>query len=189
MYKTEQDLSVKVVTDFKEFRPSFDCKSTVERLLGLTSPKYLSGLDRVVLRDGAEVPRRQMLRERKIGKSLGYYHRRTPERRAWIEMYVDRILDGEPPILLRMKWLRELSLGGTLFHEIGHHIDAQIEPHHGDRERVANQWKKKLFREYGSRRFAHLRFLRPNRPPVRWFFVATVYSLRWLSARMKKRAN
>lgn len=185
MVQKGQDHRVKIVTAFTEFRPPFDFESSIDTLLRLTAPKYLRGLDRILLRDGAGLPRRQIVEERKIGKSLGYYHKPTVQRRGWIELYVDRIVDGYSPILMRMRWFRERTLGATLFHELGHHINAQVKPQFGDAERIAEEWKRQLFREYTPRRFSHLMFLRPQRPPVSWLFRATVLTIRWLAARLK----
>ena len=185
MSKKGHEHSVEVTTQFKVYQSPLDLESSIDSLLRLTTPKYLVGLDRVVLRDGAGLSREQVLAERKIGKSRACYHKARNDQRAWIELYVDRIFDGQPQILLRMRWYRERVLGDSLFHEIGHHIDTQIEPQFGDAERIAERWKRQLFREYTPRRLGRLMLLRPQRPPVRWIFKATVLTIRWLAARLR----
>ena len=95
---------------------------------------------------------------------LGLYHgsQKRPHEAAWIEIFVDQVLRGAPRWALYFRIVRATLLGHTLFHEIGHHIHAWTQPEHREREDVADDWAKRLYRDYVRRRHPILRLiLRP----------------------------
>ena len=87
-------------------------------------------------------------RKRKVDKSgiLGRYHGAAHPRNssAWIELRVDKIVEG---LKGAPRWLpiaREVVFGHVLFHELGHHIHKTIRPEHSEKEDVADSWAGKL---------------------------------------------
>ncbi|OGW31122.1 MAG: hypothetical protein A2088_05855 [Nitrospirae bacterium GWD2_44_7] len=57
-----------------------------------------------------------------------------------------------------------MIFGDVLFHELGHHIHHTMSPKFKEREDVAEEWSKKLFREYNRNRYSYLKtfkFLKP----------------------------
>jgi hypothetical protein len=63
---------------------------------------------------------------------------------SWIELRVDKIVEG---LKGTPRWLpvaREIAFGHVLFHELGHHIHKTIRPEHSEKEDVADTWAGKL---------------------------------------------
>jgi hypothetical protein len=158
----------RVVASFSDYAPPFDVSSLVERMLGFVPPRYLLGLRDVVLTNkiGLSRARRRSVtksrgRKVKILQARGLYHPAWKGERAWIEIFVDSTFAGYEKGLWR--WLllfgyfQENELGGVLFHEIGHHIDATLRPEYREKEDIADDWSKKLMREW----------LRKERPLLR----------------------
>jgi hypothetical protein len=123
---------------------------SVEKLLSRIPPDYLAGLDKVVLRDKTDLTRKERqhrkTQARKSKVILGLYYRQTSKRQARIELFVDEIYRRWPAVLLRIPPLRDVFIGSTLFHEIGHHIHHAVIRGHGDPEAAANEWRRKLIR-------------------------------------------
>ena len=68
---------------------------------------------------------------------------------------VQELLDSAPLVptwALRLRLVRSLVLGDTLYHELGHHIHAQQQPEHRERETVADEWQTRLLRVHVRRR-------------------------------------
>jgi hypothetical protein len=113
--------------------------------------KYLRGLDCVVLMNLGGLSRRDRVgrvwsRKRRVDKSyiLGRYHPSSRNSLPYIELRVDKIIEGLKGISLRLPFLRELVFGHVLFHELGHHIHYTIRPEHKEKEDVADKWAGKL---------------------------------------------
>jgi hypothetical protein len=149
----------RVVTSFFDYVPPFDVSSLVERMLGSVPPRYLIGLREVVLTNkiGLSRARRRSVtksrgRKVKILQARGLYHAAWKGKQAWIEIFVDNTLSGYERGF--WKWLllfgcfRENALGGVLFHEIGHHIDATHRPEFREKEDIADDWSKRPSREW-----------------------------------------
>jgi len=145
--------TVRIATDYRHFRSPIDFSRSVDRLLLGTPPKYLAGLDSVILRDSGGFTRREKrLSEKDSTKALvGAYHRATRTTPPRIHLFIDNIVQG-PSLLLRLPLIRELLLAGPLFHELGHHIQEHIAPEHRDREATAEAWARRLTSEYFSSR-------------------------------------
>jgi hypothetical protein len=47
-----------------------------------------------------------------------------------------------------MPLFRWFSIGEVLYHEIGHHIHAEHRPVHDGKENVAEDWSRKLWRQF-----------------------------------------
>jgi hypothetical protein len=143
-------LNVQVVDRCTTYPLPARFQKTVERLLLGVSPKYLAGLQSVVLRDSGNLTRHEKKkRERLPGMVLlGTYYHRTRTTAPQIHLFVDKILRTWPAWLLRISLIRELVMARPLFHELGHHIQAEIVPEYREREGAAVAWSRKLGREY-----------------------------------------
>ena len=150
-----EENKVRVTEAYRNFAPPKYVAQTISKLLGTVPPKYLVGLDCVVLTYLAGQPRRNRLgkvtsRGRRVKKelSLGCYHRRRQGRKPWIEIYVDRILNYGLKLPLWIPFFRDVLFGKTLFHEVGHHIHLLIKPEYREKEDVADDWGKKLINNF-----------------------------------------
>ncbi|MFZ0338474.1 MAG: hypothetical protein WAL45_10610, partial [Terracidiphilus sp.] len=165
--------------NFSDYTPPFDVLSLTERLLASVPPRYLLGLREVVLTNkiGLSRARRRSVtksrgRKVKILQARGLYHPAWKGKQAWIEIFVDSTFAGYEKggwqWLLRFGYFRENALGGVLFHEIGHHIDATLRPEFREKEDIADDWSKKLGREWFRKERPLLRrILRPFMPLLR----------------------
>jgi hypothetical protein len=144
--KKSEAPKVRVVTDLHDFSGEVNLVRSVERLLSGVPAKYIAGLGSVLLRDsGGLTHSERKKRESRPGVPLlgTYYHAKgsTPPQ---IHLFVDQILVGWSPRFLRLPLILDVLLARPLFHELGHHIQARIEPEHRDHEAVATEWSNKL---------------------------------------------
>jgi hypothetical protein len=149
-----------VVEAYREYAPLCDAARTVQALLETVPDEHLQGLWRVVLTNsGALQGKRRKgwswARGRKVRHAkdaAGLYHQAWKGERAWIEVFVDKALLGCPAWALRLAMVREVLLGGVLYHELGHHLHKVQRPEHREREAVADQWSRRLLREHMRQR-------------------------------------
>jgi hypothetical protein len=178
----------RVVTSFSDYSPPFDVSSLVERMLGFVPPRYLLGLREVVLTNKiglSRARRRSVTKSRgkkvKILQARGLYHPAWKGKQAWIEIFVDSTLSvyekGLWRWLLHFGYFQENELGGVLFHEIGHHIDATHRPEFREKEDIADDWSKKLRREW----------LRKERPLLRRILRLLVPLIRVIAGTLAKK--
>jgi hypothetical protein len=78
---------------------------------------------------------------------LGLYHSAHRGKRAWIEIYVDKIVAPRKSYLW-VPFMTEAAFADVLCHEIGHHIHATIAREHRDQEDVAETWKESILIAY-----------------------------------------
>jgi hypothetical protein len=154
-----------VIASFCGYAPPFDPVPIVQRMLASVSPKYLVGLQRVVLTNSTGLPRKlrravTKSRGRKVRmvEARGVYHPAWRGNLAWIEIFVDNTLERcEKRRWSRLGFLREAEIGGVLFHEIGHHIHFTARPEYREKEDVADVWKARLGMNYRRGRYPILR--------------------------------
>lgn len=146
-----------IIEFYGDYQPPFDVGRIVRELLPLVPAKALVGLKSIVLTTSLQLPARE--RRRKIrsrgttfpGKeALGCYRSPRQGRPASIELYVDNMIKRCPEERLREKDQRELLVGSTLFHEIGHHVHELHQPRHVHAEIVAEEWEARLLRKVGK---------------------------------------
>jgi hypothetical protein len=148
-----------VVEGYWDYTPPFDATEVIEGMLRSVPQKYLLGLKEVVLTNKNSLPRKRRRsvtksrgRKVKIAAARGAYHQAWKGKQAWIEIFVDNALSvydkGFWRVLLHFGYFRESELGGVLFHEIGHHIDATLRPEFRDKEDIADDWSMKFKREW-----------------------------------------
>lgn len=154
-----------IIAAFSEYEPPFNVVAMLQRLIDSVPDKYLLGLTEVVLTNagGLSRDRRRSVtkargRKVRISGARGLYHPASHRRGAWVEIFVDNILNRwEGKWLGRSKWMRENELSDVLFHEIGHHIHFTVRPEYREKEDVADVWKVRLQRNYIQRRYRLIR--------------------------------
>lgn len=161
--RSQSDALPPVYEYYASFSPPKFVLQATERLLIAVPPEYLAGIGAVVLRDAESLSGRD--RRRKTGgrgrrfrlrDSLGVYHRERRGHAASIELFVDNILRATPRWALATPGLRDVALGETLYHEIGHHIHASFAPEYRDPEQVAEQWRRRLTPRYFRSNYRYL---------------------------------
>jgi hypothetical protein len=136
-------------------------RTTVDRLLRSVPPELLNGLGTVMLTDAEAIGRgkTRRIRGRKYdrNKCLGFYHPRTQSETAWIELVVDNIAAGAPRPLCALQFIRDMVVSQTLFHEIGHHLDATLGSGARGGEAAAEDWSRRLSRAHFLKRYWYLK--------------------------------
>jgi hypothetical protein len=153
---------------YRDYRPPVDVERVIRRMIELTSPEYLAGLRSIVIRNSGSLNyqrRRSKTRSRRrkvaVRECGGLYHQKWKGEPAWIEIFVDNILEGWPKALLWIPLVRDLAIAYVLFHEIGHHVHCTRAPEHREKEDVANKWRNRLMGAYIKKRYWYLHpFLR-----------------------------
>lgn len=186
-----------IITAFSEYEPPFDVVAISRRIIDSVPDKYLQGLTQVVLTNTGNLPRdrrrsvtKSRGRKARIKEARGLYHPASHQCGAWIEVFVDNVLDQRGPgwdgwrgrWLQRSNWFRETELSEVLFHEIGHHIHFTVRPEFREKEDVADVWKVRLQRNYIRQRHRLIRSL------VGFFQLGRLVDL-WVSKSSAKMLN
>jgi hypothetical protein len=175
-----------IVEAYRDYVPPRCVVPIVEDLLKAVPPRYLIGLQTIILTNQAAQPRkrkRQRIwsRNHKINlvKAIGYYSGASRSSQASITLHIDNILKRVPSRELRIPFVRYYPLASVLYHEIGHHIHAEHNPVYEGKENVAEDWSDKL-----SQRFyrTHYWYLMPILRPL----VFLIKLARSLSGRFRK---
>ena len=169
---------MKILEAYRNWVPPFNAAETVARLVAGMPEKYLAGLEAIILTNANSLGhsrRRQKTwtRDRKVRivDCCGLYHQAWKGQPAFIELFVDNILKGKHPVVLRIPMLREVPFAETLYHEIGHHIHTTQVPEHRGREEAAEFWERRLRRSYFWRKY--------------WYVLAIIWPIWWVVTRMK----
>jgi len=159
----KQHHNITIREAYKDYTPPVPAAEIVDRLLSGLPPKRLIGLKTVVLTNAAglshdERRAKTWSRKRKvrIRECRGLYHQEWKNEPAWIELFVDSILQIWPRATLRIPLLRDLAFSDVLFHELGHHIHKTQAPEYKEREDVAEDWERRLDRYYYRRKYWYL---------------------------------
>ncbi|MBI4822762.1 MAG: hypothetical protein HY805_00810 [Nitrospirae bacterium] len=152
--------SLEIKEVYRDYRPPADAAEVIRRLIYYVPSEYLRNLHRIVLTNSSTLSRsrrrgKTWYRNKKvrIPDSLGLYHKKWNDTPAWIEIFVDNIVNSSDSITFRIPCLREMAFAHVLFHELGHHIHKAIHPEHNEREDVAEKWEKKLTRLFVRKRY------------------------------------
>jgi len=153
----------KIVESYRDFEPRSNFRNDVETLLRYVPPKYLVGLNSIVLTNRAGLTRdkrkqKVWSRNRKVrlAESLGSYSRAWKSSPATVWLYVDNIMGAEATWWNRVPLLRYMMPGEVLYHEIGHHIHVVHRPIHEGRENVAEDWSRKLWGRFCRKHYWYL---------------------------------
>jgi hypothetical protein len=168
-----------VVEVYRDYAPPKCVRRIVDDLLKAVPPRYLTGLQAIVLTNQAAQTRdkrrkKVWRRNRKVqlAKALGYYSPASRSSQATISLHVDNIFQSQPSWTLRVPFLRFVYIAPVLYHEIGHHIHAVHRPIYEGKENVADDWSR-----YLSRRFYLKHY---------WYAQPILYPM-WLLIRLLRR--
>jgi len=157
-------LTVEIKECYRE-KPPVNARRIVQNLLDGIPQKYLRGLRTVVLRDFTTLNydrRRAKTWSRKkkvsVRKSGGVYHQEWKGEPAWIEIFVDNLINSHEgwfaeKVVPKIPLMRDMIFAETLYHEIGHHIHKTQAPVHKEREDVADKWQTWLTRYYFKHKY------------------------------------
>lgn len=152
---------IEIHESYKSFVPPPWFRPTVERLLMSLPLEHVGGLKSVILTDSASIGRGKTHRVagRKYYRNtcLGFYHRQWRGQPAWVQLVTDNIVGGCPASLLRLQLFRDLEVGKTLYHEVGHHMHVTVGSAGRGGEETAEYWRKRLSRIHFRRRYWYLR--------------------------------
>jgi hypothetical protein len=153
-----------IVEAYRDYVPPQSVLPIIEDLLKTVPPRYLVGLEAIILTNQAAQPRKRQRQKTwsrnhkiRLVQARGYYSGATRTSRASITLHIDNILKGTSPRDLKIPFLRYFSLGTVLYHEIGHHIHAQHNPIYEGKENVAEDWSDKLLQSFIQVRYWYLR--------------------------------
>jgi hypothetical protein len=170
---------VKIVEAYRNWVPPVNAAKTVARLVAGVPGRHLAGLESIILTNSSGL-RHSRRREKtwantrkvRVVDCRGLYRQAWKGQPACIELFVDNIVKGRHPVVLRIPMLREMSFAETLYHEIGHHIHLTQAPEYRGREEVAENWERRLRRSYFWRTY--------------WYLLAVLWPIWWMATRMKK---
>jgi hypothetical protein len=175
--KTERQSEVSapnIVEAYRDYVPPQSVRPIIEDLLKTVPPRYLVGLQTIILTNQAAQPRkrqRQKIWSRnhkiKLVQARGYYSGASRTSQASITLHIDNILKGTAARDLKLPLVRYFSLGTVLYHEIGHHIHAEHNPIYEGKENVAEDWSDKLLQRFVQ---VHFWYLRPLMKVAALFF-------------------
>ncbi len=142
---------------FKSYQPPGGLIESMEKLLSILRADETNAIDAIVLTDAESIGkgRTRRVRGRKYAQRdcLGFYHpagrHNTASAQAW-------------PLV------REILLGHTLYHEVGHHL--QRTHHEAGGETPAERWAKRLSRRFVEEHYRWLLLL--ARPIVSMYRLA-----------------
>lgn len=160
---------VKILENYNNYEPPTWVRKTVSRLINGVPDKYFNGLKIISLSntEGLNHRRRRQKtysRKRKfaIRECRGLYYQKWQGKPAYIELFVDKIIQDWPVIVLCIPFFKDLVFSEVLYHEVGHHIHKTNVPEYKERENVAEVWKTRLSRLYFNDRYFYSKmFLTP----------------------------
>jgi hypothetical protein len=167
---------IPVYGSYEGYQPPGYVHATVVKVLSKRPRQYLSGLQSVVLTNGAAIGRGKT--RRVAGKKharhacLGFYHAKLRGEQAWIEIVVDNIVGawfgaGMPRFMSHIPVLRNIAFASTVYHEVGHHLEHTIGAPARGGEVAAEAWKDRLLRSYFRKSYWYLvPFLKIAKPFV-----------------------
>lgn len=157
---------VEIRENYKDFEPPKAALKTIKRLIRYTPEKYFAGLHSIRLTNTKALNRklrRQKIKSRNkrssLSDSAGWYFEKWNNRPAYIELLIDKILDGYPAWILKVDFISDITLSRTFFHELGHHIHKTQAPEYSESEDVADKWKRRLSKKYFWKRYWYLLLL------------------------------
>lgn len=145
---------------YSRYVPPAWLRPTVERLLGSLAPEHIEQLESIVLTDQSAIgkgkTRRVAGRKYRRSDCRGFYHARSNRGKAWIELIADNIVASAPGRLLWFQFVRDMYVAETLYHEIGHHLDASVGAAKRSGEAAAEDWRRRLSRIHFRQRYRRI---------------------------------
>lgn len=154
---------------YKDYTPQVNVRKTIQILLEYVPPEDLAHLESIVLTNTAALSRRRK-RQRSssrapLSRVLGRCYQKWKRQPAYIELYVDNILEDVSWFDLRIPMLRNWMFAKILYHEIGHHVQVISNSKLVKEEAFADEYALRLRRRYSHQRYGHLR---PWFKPISW---------------------
>jgi hypothetical protein len=142
---------------FEDYVPPRAARRSIERLLSSLPAGRLAGLESVVLTSASTLGqgKTRRIRGRKYREKdcLGFYHPASSSSGPWIELVVDNIVRTVPSGFFFSRYLSDLIFASTVFHEVGHHLDATIGSPSKTGEAAADSWASILGKQYFLKRY------------------------------------
>jgi len=177
---------VDIHENYRDYVPPSWVRATVERLMASLTAEHVGNLEAIVLTNSARVPKgktnRVAGRKYQNRECLGFYHPATSQGRAWIELVVNNIVTQSGGRRLpSLNMVRDLLVGMTLYHEIGHHLHETLGSAERGGEASADDWSSRLSGVHIHKRYGHLESLFK----IFGFLLSPVVNR--LAARMRRR--
>lgn len=157
------DTDIKITEAYRNYTLPLDVIPVVRMLVHYVPHAYLAGLRQIVLANSSGLARdrrrgKTWRRSQKvrIAEARGLYHAQWKGTPAWIEMFVNNIVEAFPPMLFRVPLFRDMVFAEVLYHEVGHHIHRTVRPEYQEREDVADKWRGILWWSFFRRRYWYL---------------------------------
>ncbi|MGD9852061.1 MAG: hypothetical protein AB7T38_12405 [Nitrospirales bacterium] len=137
---------------YKDYTPKVNVRKTIQILLEYVQPEDLAYLESIVLTNTVALSRRKK-RQRSssrapLSRVLGRYYQKWKRQPAYIELYVDNILEDVSWFDRRIPMLRNWMFAEVLYHEIGHHVqvisNSKLVKEEAFAEKHADHLKKRL---------------------------------------------
>jgi hypothetical protein len=159
----EPENFVEILELYNNYEPPINATAVTRKLIDNIPQKYLVGLRRIVITNSSGLLRKELrkkvtARKRKysVSEVRGFYYHQTGGSPAWIEIFVDKIVEYRVGFFRKLPPLREIALSKVLYHELGHHIHKVLAPEHREQEDVADEWQKKLSSFYVQKKYWYL---------------------------------
>jgi hypothetical protein len=151
--KNKRKLPFKIC-EYYQFKPEFNIHKVIEDLLLGIPQEYLEGLGAVVICDSDSFMEHYETDHTPLGR---YNHPIEKDELPWIEVVIDTLIQ-ELGGFAKIPFIRDLIIGNTLYHEIGHHINRKESLEKAQAEKIAEKWRKKLSKYYLKRKYWYLFF-------------------------------
>jgi hypothetical protein len=175
---------MEIYESYKSYVPPRWVRPSIERLLKTLAPEHTGGLGAIVLTSSEAVGRgktgRVGGRKYERRRCRGFYHYARPNQLPWIEVVVDSTIGHVPAWITAFNFCRDCILARTLYHEVGHHLDATVGSASRGGEAAAEDWRRRLTRLHNQRRYWYLR-------PVFLFVRALFRLVMWIPAIARER--
>jgi len=184
---------VKISENYNNYEPPAWVSKTLCRIINGVPEKYFNGLKIISLCSTESLNHRQrrqktISRKRKVAirNCQGLYYQKWHGKPAYIELFVDKIIQGWPTILLSFRFIKDLAFSEVLYHELGHHIHKTSAPEYKEREDVAEIWKRRLSRLYFQDRYFYSKMFFY---PLFVFWMPFIKLKRWIEQILRSLFN
>lgn len=164
-------MPIEVVEAYKDYTSPIDALGVTQLLLRYVPQEYQRELESIVLTNTDALSRQRRRRRVKTGSRVtqarGLYYEPWNGRRARIEIFVDKTLQGYPALLLKVPFINHFALSDVLYHEIGHHMQFLEGKSSGrQQETLAERYERKLYDRFVEQRY--------------WYVWPFVTAIRWV---------
>ena len=132
-------MAVNIIVNISNTRTSSRVGKYIRRLVNVIPGEHLIGLEKIIITDDNRDARFK-------GRVAGLYQPKHQNEKPYIVISYSTLFSDIPAIIRSLPFFFKLTLGSTLFHEIGHHYHHQLK--HGitksNREEFAREYRKKM---------------------------------------------